>query len=61
MSVRQQAPGRDLARLRDLLDHAPGSNPDRANGVTEAGEIGHWLAAESIHAWSERNTLDDAG
>jgi uncharacterized protein len=35
--------------------------PDRAPAVTEAGEIGHWLAAESIHAWSERNTLDDAG
>ena len=36
-------------------------NPDRAPAVTEAGQIGHRLAAEIIHAWSERNTLDDAG
>jgi len=36
-------------------------NPDRAPAVTEAGQIGHWLAAEIIHAWSERNTLTNAG
>jgi hypothetical protein len=28
-------------------------NPDRAPAGTEAGQIGHWLAAESIHAWIE--------
>jgi hypothetical protein len=56
MNVRQQAPGRDLARLRDVLDHGP-----TAPAVTEAGQIGHWLAAEIIHAWSERNTLTNAG